>query len=256
MMSPVLKNKVAIITGGGRGIGRAFSLRFAAEGAQIFIPDISFERADAVAKEIKDRGGEAMAMEVDISDESSVQRMADKLVQTYGKADILVNNAAIWFGLNAKPWDTWTTEEWARILKVNVVGTWLCCKVVAPLMVKQSSGKIINIASDVWKVPDSQFFLPYALSKAAVYTLTQSLAAALGPSGINVNSIGPGYTVTEATLGQEGNEKIFEGVVAGQFIKRRQMPSDIEGLALFLASKDSDFITGQFIVVDGGHVMV
>jgi 3-oxoacyl-[acyl-carrier protein] reductase len=255
-MSPVLQNKVAIITGGGRGIGRAFSLRFAAEGAKIFIPDINFDRADGVAQEIKAKGGEAVAMEIDISDAGAVQKMADKVVQIYGRADILINNAAIWFGLNAKPWDAWTTEEWTHILKVNVVGTWLCCKAVAPLMVKQTSGKIINIASDVWKVPDSQFFLPYALSKSAVYTMTQSLAAALGPSGINVNSIGPGYTVTEATLGQEGSDKIFAGVVAAQFIKRKQMPSDIEGLAVFLASKDADFITGQFIIVDGGHVMV
>jgi len=255
-VSPALKDKVAIITGGGRGIGRAFALRFAAEGAKIFIPDISFARAESTVKEIKAGGGEAAALEVDISDESAVQKMADRVVETYGKADILINNAAVWFGLNTKPWDAWSTGEWDRILKVNVVGTWLCCKAIAPLMVKQSSGKIINIASDVWKVPDARFFLPYALSKSAVYTMTQSLAAALGPSGINVNSIGPGYTVTEATLGQEGHDDIFTGVVGAQFIKRKQMPADIEGLAVFLASKDSDFITGQFIVVDGGHVMV
>lgn len=255
-MSPVLKDKVAVITGGGRGIGKAFALRFAAEGARIFIPDISFARADSAAEEIRARGGEATAMEVDISSESSTQEMARKLQQQYGRADILINNAAVWFGLNAKPWDTWTVEEWGRILNVNVIGTWLCCKAIAPLMVKQGSGKIINIASDVIKVPDSQFFLPYALSKSAVYTMTQSLAAALGPSGINVNSIGPGYTVTEATLGQTGNEQIFSGVVSAQCIKRRQMPADLEGIAVFLASKDSDFITGQYIVVDGGHVMV
>jgi 3-oxoacyl-[acyl-carrier protein] reductase len=255
-MSPALKDKVAIITGGGRGIGRAFALRFAAEGAKLLIPDISFERADVVAKEIKAHGGEAVAMEVDIADENATPKIADRVMQQYGKVDILINNAAIWYGLNAKPWDTWTMEEWVRILKVNVIGTWLCCKAIAPLMIKQSSGKIINIASDIFKVPDSQFFLPYALSKSAVYTLTQSLAAALGPSGINVNSIGPGYTVTEATLGQVDHEKIFAGVVTAQYIKRNQVPADLEGIAVFLASKESNFITGQFIVVDGGHVMV
>jgi NAD(P)-dependent dehydrogenase (short-subunit alcohol dehydrogenase family) len=255
-MSPALKNKVAIITGGGRGIGKALALRFAAEGAKIFIPDISFARADSAAKEIKAQGGDAMALEVDISQESNTQEIARKVQQQYGRADILINNAAVWFGLNARPWDTWAVEDWVRILNVNVIGTWLCCKAIAPLMVKQGSGKIINIASDVIKVTDSQFFLPYALSKSAVYTMTQSLAAALGPSGINVNSIGPGYTVTEATLGQEGSEQIFTGVVNAQSIKRRQMPADIEGVAVFLASKESDFITGQYIVVDGGHVMV
>jgi NAD(P)-dependent dehydrogenase (short-subunit alcohol dehydrogenase family) len=170
--------------------------------------------------------------------------------------DILINNAAIWYGLNAQPWDSWTTEDWDRILSVNVRGTWLCCKAIAPLMVKQGSGKIINIASDVFKVTDSQFFLPYALSKSAVYTMTQSLAAALGPAGINVNSIGPGFTSTEASLRQVNSEQIFEGVVAAQCLKRRQSPEDLEGIAVFLASSESDFITGQFMVVDGGHVMV
>jgi len=123
-------------------------------------------------------------------------------------------------------------------------------------MVKQSSGKIINIASDVMKVPDSQFFLAYALSKAAVHTMTQSLAAALGPSGINVNAIGPGFTATESSLDKSGSEKIFEGVVAAQCLKRRQEPADMLGTAVFLASKDSDFITGQLIIVDGGHVVL
>jgi 3-oxoacyl-[acyl-carrier protein] reductase len=251
-----LQDKVAIITGGGRGIGRVFALRFAAEGAKILIPDIGIERANSVAKEIQAKGGKASAIEVDISSEKDTTKMAEQVIKQYDRVDILVNNAAIWAGLNAKPWDTWTIDEWDRIMRVNVKGTWLSCKAIAPLMVKQSSGKIINIASDVIKVPDSQFFLPYALSKSAVYTLTQSLAAALGPSGINVNSIGPGYTTTEATLNQIDNDKIFAGVVGAQCIKRRQAPEDLEGIAVFLASKESDFVTGQYIVVDGGHVMV
>jgi 3-oxoacyl-[acyl-carrier protein] reductase len=255
-MNGMLKGKVAIITGGGRGLGRTFALRFAAEGAKLFLPDISLERAESVAQEIRAGGGEALAMQVDISSASDTQKMAEKVMQQFGRVDILVNNAAVWFGLNAKPWDSWDSEEWDRIMRVNVKGTWLCCKAITPLMVKQSSGKIINIASDVMRVPDSQFFLPYALSKSAVYTLTQSLAAALGPAGINVNSIGPGFTATEASLGQTNSDKIFEGVVAAQSIKRRQMPADLEGIVVFLASKESDFITGQFIVVDGGHVMV
>jgi len=255
-MSPVLENKVAIITGAGRGLGRAFALRFAEEGAKLLLPDISLERAEGVVKEIRAKGGEAVAMETDISDENATKKMAEKVMQQYGKVDILLNNAAIWYGINITPWDAWTVEEWERIFAVNVRGTWLCCKAIAPLMIKQSRGKIINIASDVFKVTDSQFFLAYALSKSAVYTLTQSLAAALGPSGINVNAIGPGYTATEASLRKADSEKIFEGVIAAQCLKRRQEPADVVGTVVFLASKDADFITGQFIIVDGGHVMI
>jgi len=255
-MAPALRDKVAIITGGGRGLGRAFALTFAEEGAKLLLPDISLERAEGVAKEIRAKGGEAVAMKTDISDENATKKMAEKVMQQYGRADILVNNAAIYYGIEAKPWDAWTVEEWDRIFAVNVRGTWLCCKAIAPLMIKQKRGKIINIASDVFKSPDSQFFLAYALGKAAVYTLTHSLAAALGPSGINVNAIAPGYTATEASLSQSGSEQLFETVVGAQFIKRREEPQDVVGTVVFLASKDSDFITGQLILINGGHIML
>ena len=255
-MSPVLKDKVAIITGGGRGFGRAFALRFAEEGAKILLPDISLERAEDAAREIKSKGGEAVAIETDISDENATKKMAEKVMQQYGKVDILINNAAIWYGVEAKPWDAWTVEEWDRMFEVNVKGTWLCCKAIAPLMIKQSSGKIINIASHVIKVPDAQFFLAYALTKSAVYTLTQCLARALGPSGITANAIAPGLTATEASLTKDGIEQTFENVIAAQSIKRREEPEDVVGTALFLASKEADFISGQFIIVDGGSVMI
>ena len=255
-MSPVLEDKVAIITGGGRGLGKAFALRFAEEGAKLLLPDISLERAEGTVKEIRAKGGEALAMETDISDENATRKMAEKVMQQYGKVDILVNNAAIWYGVEAKSWDAWTVEEWDRMFEVNVKGTWLCCKAIAPLMVKQSKGKIINISSHVIKVPDAQFFLAYTLSKAAVYTLTQCLARALGPSGINVNAIAPGLTATEASLTKDGIDQTFENVVAAQSIKRREEPADVMGTAVFLASEDSDFISGQFIIVDGGSVML
>jgi 3-oxoacyl-[acyl-carrier protein] reductase len=256
-MVSVLKDKVAVITGAGRGIGRAFALRFAEEGARLLLPDIGLERAKGVAKEIQAKGGEAVAIKTDISDEKATREMADKVMQQYGRVDILINNAAIWYGLEITPWDAWTVEEWDRIFSVNVRGTWLCCSAVAPLMVKQKKGKIINITSAVAKDPGAaQMWLPYSCSKGAVYTLTHALAKALGPSNINVNAIAPGYTASEASLAQIDSEKTAELATADRAIQRPEEPADLMGAAVFLASADSDFITGQIIYIDGGTVML
>jgi NAD(P)-dependent dehydrogenase (short-subunit alcohol dehydrogenase family) len=223
-MSPVLKDKVAIITG-----------------------------AELTVKEIRDKGGEAVAINTDISDEDATKKMAEKVMKLYGKVDILINDAAYTRGAGHTTWDAWTVKEWDRMFAVNVRGTWLCCKAIAPLMIKESKGKIINIASDIIKLPASQTGLTYACTKAAVYTLTQSLARALGPAGINVNAIAPGLTATEATI--KHPRQAFEATIALQQIKRREEPADLVGTAVFLASKDSDFITGQVIIVDGGALM-
>jgi 3-oxoacyl-[acyl-carrier protein] reductase len=255
-MSPVLQDRVAIITGAGRGLGKAFALRYAEEGARLLLPDISLERAEGTVKEIKAKGGQAAAMETDISDEKATMMMAEEVMRLYGRVDILLNNAAMYYGVQRRDWDAWTVEDWDRMFAVNVRGTWLCCKAIAPLMVKAGKGKIINIASDVFKVPSAPQLLAYACSKAAVYALTQSLARALGPSGINVNSLAPGFTATEASLGPDGNRDSFEATIELQCLKRREEPADLPGTAVFLASADSDFITGQYIVVNGGSVMV
>ncbi|HEY4712107.1 MAG TPA: SDR family oxidoreductase [Dehalococcoidia bacterium] len=255
-MSGVLKGKVAIITGASRGFGKVFALRFAEEGAKLLLTTTSLERAKDTVKEVKAKGGEVAIMEADISHEDAGKKIAEKVMQQYGRVDILVNNAALWFGVNAKPWDVWTVKEWDQMFTVNVRGNWLVCKAIAPLMIKQKKGKIINIASDVFKSPDSQWFLPYALTKSAIYTMTHSLAAALGPHGINVNAVAPGYTATEASVGQEGSEKLFENVVAAQLIKRREEPEDVAGAVVFLASAESDLITGQTIMVNGGHLVL
>jgi 3-oxoacyl-[acyl-carrier protein] reductase len=255
-MSSVLKDKVAIITGAGRGLGREFALRFAAEGARLLLPDISLERAQNTVQGIRDKGGEAHAMLTDISDETDTRRMADEVMRMYGRVDILLNNAALYYGVDRRDWDAWTVKDWDRMFEINVRGTYLCCKAIAPLMVKAGKGKIINIASDVFKVAGAHQLLAYACSKSAVYTLTQCLARALGPSGINVNSIAPGYTATEASLGQSSSEEAFKATIDAQCLKRREVPTDLPGTAVFLASADSDFITGQYIVVNGGSVLV
>lgn len=255
-MSPVLKDKVAIITGAGRGLGKEFALRFAVEGAKLLLPDISLERAQETVKQIKTKGGDAHAMLTDISNEKDTQRMADEVIRLYGRVDILLNNAALYYGVARRSWDDWTVKDWDQIFEINVRGTYLCCKAIAPLMVKAGKGKIINIASDVFKVAAAHQLLAYACSKAAVYTLTQCLARALGPSDINVNSIGPGFTATEASLVQDPKGAAFKGTIDAQCLKRREEPTDLPGTAAFLASADSDFITGQYIVVNGGSVLV
>jgi len=255
-MSKVLKDKVAIITGGGRGMGKAFALEFAKEGAKLLLPDINFKGAESVAKEIKARGGEAVAMKVDISKQEDTMRIADEVVRRYGRVDILVNNAAIWYGVDPRPWDAWTVEDWNRMFAVNATGTWLVCKAIIPLMVKQKKGKIINMASIVDRVPAAQLYLPYACTKAAVGVITHALARALGPLGINVNAIAPGYVATEASLVQKDSDKVFEIATREQSIHQRLQPTDPVGAAVFLASAASDMVSGQIIYVDGGTVML
>jgi 3-oxoacyl-[acyl-carrier protein] reductase len=255
-MSPVLQDKVAVITGASRGLGKAFALRFADEGAKLLLTTTSPERAQGTVKEIEAKGAGVAIVEADIARESDTQKIADEAVKQYGAVDILVNNDAIWGGLNITPWDAWTIEQWDRIFNVNVRGTWLMCKAIAPIMVKAGKGKIINIASNIAKVPAAQLFLPYSCSKGAMYTLTQALAHALGESGINVNAIAPGYTASEASLAQNGSDQIFEIATGEQSMHRRGQPVDMVGAAIFLASDNSDFITGQTYYIDGGTVML
>jgi NAD(P)-dependent dehydrogenase (short-subunit alcohol dehydrogenase family) len=156
------------------------------------------------------------------------------------------------YGIEPRSWDTWTVELWDRFFSINTRGTWLMCKAIAPLMEQQKRGKIINLASDVVKLPPSDVLLPYACSKAAIHQITQSLARTLKPSGICVNSIAPGLTATEANMIQPNSEKMFEATIAIQCVKRREEPQNLTGAAVFLATEESDFITGQLLIVDGG----
>jgi len=255
-MSPALKGKVAIITGASRGLGKAFALRFAEEGAKLFLTTTNLKRSQGTLKEVKAKGAEVAIIQADISVESDCKKIADEAMKKYDKVDILINNAAIWYGINITPWDAWKVEDWERIYRVNVIGTWLVCKYVAPLMVKAGKGKIINIASNVAQVPAAMLYLPYSCGKGALYTFTHALARALAGNGINVNAIAPGFTASEASLAQQGSDKTFEFAVSGQSMNRRGQPADMVGAAVFLASKDSDFITGQVYYVDGGTIML
>jgi len=254
-MEQRLKDRVAIITGAGRGIGRAYALGYADEGAKVVIAETIFENAQKVVQEIENNGGEALAIHTDISDEAGTQEMARKTVERFGKIDILINNAAIYYGIGLRPWDSLSVEEWDRIFEVNVKGTWLCCKAVVPHMQTQGKGKIINISSGtVAGPPGAHLVFHYVCTKGAIMTMTKLLARALGDWSINVNSIAPGLTETEAVL-----EMPFQppgGTLArvnpSKCFKRTEMPEDLVGAAVFLGSDDSDFITGQFLVVDGG----
>jgi 3-oxoacyl-[acyl-carrier protein] reductase len=255
-MSPALKDKVAIITGASRGLGKAFAVRFAEEGAKLLLTTTNLKRAEGTVKEVKAKGAQVAIVETDISDEAATKKIADKVMQQYDKVDILVNNAAIWGGLDITMWDGWTVADWERIYRVNVIGTWLVCKAIVPLMVKGGKGKIINVASNIAQVPAAQVFLAYACTKGAMYTFTHAMARALGPSNINVNAIAPGYTATEASLGQRDNVGTTKLATSEQAFRRPEQPDDVLGAAVFLASSASDFISGQVLYIDGGTVML
>ncbi len=251
----ILKDKVAIITGSGQGIGKEFALGLSREGAKIVVVDINYENAKEVAAEIRNNKGEALAVRTDVSSESEVVAMVQTTVDTFDKIDILINNAAIYFGLSLKPFDKWTVEEWDRIFAVNVKGMWLCLKSIVPHMAKHGKGKVLNVSSVSFHLGFA-YFLPYVASKGAVISMTRGLARELGAQGINVNSIAPGFTMTEASQKLASDaDGMTESVVGMQCIKRSEVPKDLVGAALFLVSEGADFITGQTLLVDGGLVM-
>lgn len=246
-----LKDKVAIVTGAGRGLGKSFAVGYARQGADPLLLARNLEQVENTAEKIRSAGGRAVAMQADISDETSVQAVADKVLSLYGRVDVLLNNASL-SGVRPRPWRDWTVEQWDTFFTINVRGTWLVCKAIAPLMQQQNRGKIVNVTSDVTFMPNSQSLLPYACSKLAIHQITRSLALALGPSNICVNSIAPGLTATEGVLAIPHAEQIFAGTIDLQCIKRREEPEDLVGAAVFLASDAADFVTGQLLVVNGG----
>jgi NAD(P)-dependent dehydrogenase (short-subunit alcohol dehydrogenase family) len=243
-----LAGKVAIVTGGARHIGAAYARRLALEGAAVVIADVL--DGAPIANEICAQQGKALALRVDVSDEAATKRMAAETVKAFGRIDILVNNAAIFINIVRHPFYEITAEEWDRVSAVNIKGPFLCAKAVFPQMKEQKSGKIINISSSTayWGTP---MFLHYVASKAALVGMTRSLAREVGEFGICVNAIAPGLVQHE---GQNAPRTLTELQLKERCIKRLQTPDDLMGTLIFLASPDSDFMTGQTIVVDGGSV--
>ncbi|TDA63842.1 MAG: 3-oxoacyl-ACP reductase FabG [Clostridia bacterium] len=248
----LLQDKVAIITGAGQGIGRAYALGFAREGAKVAVVDIVGDKAEKVAAEIAAQGGESLAVRADVSDGESMKEMADAVAVKYGRIDILLNNAGLYYGIGFRPWTEITVADWDRVFAVNIKGMWLCSKAVAPLMMSQRQGKIINISSGTVMMGVPRM-LHYVSSKGAVIAFTRALATELGEYNINVNCIAPGLTSSEATLTMPNARPGFvEQIAMQQCLKRPEQPDDLVGTALYLASDLSNFITGQTIVVDGG----
>ena len=244
-----LEGKVAIVTGGARNLGAVYAKALAAEGARVVVADVL--DGGAAARAIRETGGQAVAIEVDVSREDDALRMAEAAVHAFGRIDILVNNAAIYLGIDRRPFYEISAEEWDRVTGVNIKGVFLCAKAVFPRMREQGNGKIINISSNT-VMAGTPNFLHYVASKSALVGMTRSMAHELGSCGINVNAIAPGLVEHE---GQTVPPEISASRVDARSIKRRQTPQDLTGAVLYLASSDSDFVTGQTLVVDGGNVL-
>lgn len=243
-----LDGRVAIVTGGARGIGREYSLGLAREGCAVVIADLN--SGQDVVDEIVADGGTAESTIADVSSEQSTKDMAAFAADKLGRIDILVNNAALYTTIRHAPFDELTVEEWDQVFAVNVRGPWLCARAVAPYMRDQQYGKIINIAS--MTVPDgTPGFMHYVTSKAAIIGLTRTLARELGDDGIAVNTVTPDYIPhDEEYAGKQTH--VDELIVARRAFKRTETPADMVGTVIYLSGPGSDFVTGQNLYVNGG----
>lgn len=242
-----LKDKAALITGGGRGIGAATAFVFAEEGARVGIVDIRDEGLKEVAAQARQKEFEFKVFVGDVSKKDQIERVMQGFIQEFGRIDILVNNAGIAI---SRPFLEKSVEDWVKTLDVNLIGLFLCSQSAARYMVEQKSGKIINISS-IRGIDHCgrEGIMDYSASKAAVINLTKTMAKELAPY-VNVNTVAPGHTATEMTKSLP--EEIKRNMIEGSYLKRMAQPEDIAKAILFLASNDADFVTGQVLLVDGG----
>lgn len=249
-MSGRLQSRVAVITGGGRGIGRAIARAYAKEGARVVIGDVLESEAAATSEAITRSGGWAEAIRVDVSSGDEVDAMATRVHSIAGRVDVLVNNAAIYDGIRAAPMETLTMDEWDTVLEVNVRGLWNVTRAFVTLMREHGYGKIINLASGT-VIQGTPFMLHYVASKGAVVAMTRAMARELGPDGIRVNALAPGLTAS----GAQKRWDVPAGKSAStgsQALPGSLVPDDLIGTAVFLASADSDAMTGQLLAVNLG----
>jgi 3-oxoacyl-[acyl-carrier protein] reductase len=244
----ILKDKVALVTGGARGIGRAIALLFAREGADIAVADVNIEQAQDAAREIEALGRKALALQLDITDYPRVEEAVNKILDKLGKVDILVNNAGITKDALLL---RMSEADWDAVLNVNLKGTFNCIKAVSRPMIKQRSGKIVNIASIIGIIGNVGQ-ANYSASKAGIIALTKTMAKELASRNINVNAVAPGFIQTEMTA--KLPEEVKQKMLAAIPMKKLGTPEDVAAVCLFLAAQDSDYITGQTIVIDGGMV--
>jgi NAD(P)-dependent dehydrogenase (short-subunit alcohol dehydrogenase family) len=243
------EDRVVIVTGGGLGIGESYCRGFAEAGANVVVADIDGEAANRIALDV-----DGLAVQVDVSDETSTKAMAKAAHDRYGRIDILVNNAGLFTAiLPMKPWTEISVEEWDRVMAVNVRGYLLCARAVFPHMKERGWGRIVNIGSNT-SLSGVPGFLHYVTSKGAILGFTRALAREIGEIGITVNAVTPGLVSTDAVK-KHYSEEMLESRVTARSVKRQQMPDDLVGAVMFLSSENSGFITGQVLNVDGGQIM-
>jgi len=235
-----VEGRVVIITGAAQGIGRELARQFAAAGAVSVVADLDIDKAEAVAKEIHDAGGVGLAVKVNVADEASVTAMVETVVETWGRVDVLINNASIFATIEKGPFDQIPVAQWEHVMKVNVTGTYLCVRAVADHMRNAGFGRICNVSS-------------VAVTRGTVIGMTNSLARELGGHGITVNCIRPGSVATEVERTVNPTAEVRERTASLQCIPRGMVPTDLVGIMFFLATPASAFITGQTIACDGGY---
>jgi NAD(P)-dependent dehydrogenase (short-subunit alcohol dehydrogenase family) len=246
---PGLRGRCAVITGAGGGLGRQFALGFASAGARVVVADLDEAGARGTADAVAQAGGDAVAVVVDVADEASTAAMAAAALEAFGSIDVLVNNAAVYAGLERAPFDEISVADWDRVMAVNLRGPWLCAKACAAGL-RDGGGSIVNIASAT-VLSGSPLWAHYVASKGAVVALSRVMARELGEHGVRVNTLAPGFTLTDASRDLIEDADTYG--VARAAIKRSLQPDDMVGTALFLASDASAMITGQTLVVDGGR---